>query len=176
MRKTSLRESTSHFKSVLKRMALPLSLRKLQTAFGHKINRGKLLNIIWMVVWWTVPGKESACEFCGQYLLFLVWKSKHQRLGVLYHRSLEDTPIHISSNKQLGLSPCRAQPCTSYHISNLTILVIVLLPQTGYLIPPMADPLWLADSLVQERRNYSALAMELRLSYINPSLWCPIGE
>ena len=27
------------------------------------------------------------------------------------------------------------------------------------------------DGLVQERRNYSALAMELRLSYINPSIY-----
>ena len=27
------------------------------------------------------------------------------------------------------------------------------------------------DGLMQERRNSSALAMELRLSYINPSIW-----
>ena len=28
------------------------------------------------------------------------------------------------------------------------------------------------DGLVQERRNSSALAMELRLSYTNPSMYC----
>ena len=35
------------------------------------------------------------------------------------------------------------------------------------------DPVWrYIDGLVQERRNSSALAMELRLSCTNPSIWC----
>ena len=32
------------------------------------------------------------------------------------------------------------------------------------------------DGLVQERRNSSALAMALRLSCTNPSIWVPVSK
>ena len=59
--------------------------------------------------------------------------------------------------------------CSPYHehISRDVLFILFVLYHDG---GDFTDPY--ADGLVQEIRNSSALAMELRLSCTNPSMWC----
>ena len=62
----------------------------------------------------------------------------------------------------------------SYHIKcnqNQFLSIRIYYEPENLLSEEQMDALIHVDGLVQERRNFSALAMKLRLSCIKPSLW-----